>query len=206
MTSTASDKLGPRFSLRTLLIAMAVIAALIPLAGFTLRNASNWIGALTFLVTSQLLAATICIAMHRRGVTRAFWSGCAIFGLAYFIIAGDPWSQPYNYELFTSTLSKLAYNEYFSEEAVAQPPDPPPVQPLAELTIPVYPYPGDSAESEPADVPSERDFVMIAHLYWTLLFAFCGGWVSVFLWWTGQRGGRQRQGQESIAVAPNHHG
>ena len=200
MTSTANDKLGPRFSLRTLLIAMAVIAALIPLAGFTLRNASNWIGALTFLVTSQLLAATICIAMHRQGVTRAFWSGCAIFGLAYFIIAGDPWSQPYNYELFTSTLSKLAYNEYFSEEAVA--PYPPP-EPIPQPGVSVLPQ--MAATAEDLEVPSERDFVMIAHLYWTLLFAFCGGWVSVFLWWTGQRGTTQG-GRESIAAKPNQHG
>lgn len=188
MTSAPSDKIGPRFSLRTLLIGMAVIAALIPLAGFTLRNASNWIGALTFLVTSQLLAATICIAMHRRGATRAFWSGCAIFGLAYFIIAGDPWSQPYNYELFTSTLSKMAYAEFFSEEAVA--PEPPPLPQPIHAPDSVLPQMAIAAED--VEVPSERDFVMIAHLYWTLLFAFCGGWVSVFLWWTGQRRAAQQ--------------
>jgi hypothetical protein len=194
MTSPPSDKLAPRFSLRALLIGMAVIAALIPLAGFTLRNASNWIGALTFLVSSQLLAATICIAMHRQGATRAFWSGCAIFGLAYFIVAGDPWSQPYNYELFTSTLSKMAYAEFFSEEVVQPDPIPYPQPPPPAVDSTILPQMAITVED--MEVPSERDFVMIAHLYWTLLFAFCGGWVSVFVWWTGQRGAAQG-GRES---------
>jgi hypothetical protein len=187
MTSPAGDKLAPRFSLRTLLIGMAVIAALIPLAGFTLRNASNWIGALTFLIASQLLALSICIAIHRQGRTRAWWTGFAIFGLAYFIIAGDPWSQPYNYELFTTALSKQIYVKFFSEEAQADPISAPeqPVPPPAGASI--LPQIAATVVAEP-EVPSERDFVMIAHLYWTLLFAICGGWVSVLLWWTGQRG------------------
>jgi hypothetical protein len=96
---------------------MAVIAALIPLGGFVLRNASNRIGSLAFLIGGLLLAATVCMAFNRTGPKRSFWTGCAIFGVAYYVIAGDPWSQPCTYQLITTTISELAYNEFFSEEA-----------------------------------------------------------------------------------------
>src|SRR5688500_7024844 len=101
MAEAVKHQDGPRFSLRSLLIAMAGIAALIPLAGYLLRHADSWLGPATVLSTALLLAGAICLAVNRQGASRSYWAGCAIFGLTYFIIAGDPWSQPYNYELFT---------------------------------------------------------------------------------------------------------
>lgn len=188
MSAPSAKHDGPRFSLRTLLIAMAVIGLMIPLAGYTLRHASTWVGSHVFFAVSMLHTASLCMAFNRTGAARAWWTGCAIFGFAYYMIGGDPWSQPYNYELFTSTLSKMAYAEFFSEEAVA--PEPPPLPQPIHAPDSVLPQMAIAAED--VEVPSERDFVMIAHLYWTLLFAFCGGWVSVFLWWTGQRRAAQQ--------------
>jgi len=173
---------GPRFSLRTLLISMGVIASLIPLGGFLLRNASTWMGPLVVLVTAWLLAAAVAMAVNRQGAARAYWAGCAIFGLAYFIIAGDPWSQPYNYELFTETVSTAAYYEFFPEG------DADPAAPAIPTSV--------SFTSEPAtagglgaasDAPELRDFVMMAHMFWSLAFGFAGGWISLLMYWTGQR-------------------
>jgi hypothetical protein len=160
MSGPDPKSLGLRFSLRALLIATAFIAALIPLGGYALRNASGWPGNLSVLATALLYAGCACYALNRRAAWRAYWLGAAIFGLTYFIIAGDPWSQPYNYELFTTTLSTAAY-------------------------VSLYPE-GDTNIAAKA-APSERDFVMVAHMFWSLVFAFCGGWISLVMYWTGRR-------------------
>jgi hypothetical protein len=168
-----------------LLIGMAVIAALFPLGGYVLRNASNWIGSLAFLVGGLLLAASVCMAFNRTGARRAFWTGCAVFGVAYFVIAGDPWSQPYTYHLVTTTISEMTYQKYFSAEATQEAPVP--------ETTGAFPV-GSSVEmngkalstSTAGEPPSERDFVMVAHLFWTLAIGFCGGWISLLMYWTGR--------------------
>jgi hypothetical protein len=178
------NSIWPRFSLRGLLLGMAAIAALIPLGGVVLRNASNWIGSLAFLIGSLLLAASVCMAFNRTGPKRAFWTGCAVFGVAYFVIAGDPWSQPYTYDLITTTVSEMAYQKFFSAEAtqveaVLEPPGAFPDSSSVEMN-------GKSPSTSPSgEPPSERDFVMVAHLFWTLLIGFCGGWVSLLTYWTG---------------------
>ncbi len=161
---------------------MGAIAALIPLAGFLLRNASNWIGSFAFLVGSLLLAASVCMAFNRTGPKRVFWTGCAVFGITYFVIAGDPWSQPYTYELITSTISEMAYERYYVEE------DPQPAtttEPTAADSA--LPASETSAETKATadERPSLRDFVMISQLFWTMLVAILGGWISVFMYWAG---------------------
>jgi hypothetical protein len=176
------ESLWPRFSLRGLLVGMGAIAALIPLAGFLLRNASNWIGSFAFLIGSLLLAATVCMALNRTGAKRAFWTGCAVFGITYFVIAGDPWSQPYTYELITSTISEIAYERYYLDE------DPLPAT-TTELTaadsVLATPDSRTEATATANERPSLRDFVMISQLFWTMLVAILGGWISVFMYWTG---------------------
>lgn len=176
------ESLWPRFSLRGLLIGMGAIAALIPLAGFLLRNASNWIGSFAFLIGSLLLAATACMAFNRTGAKRAFWTGCAVFGITYFVIAGDPWSQPYTYELITSTISEQAYERYYVEEETQPTPSTKPD--LADSAMP-DPEPSADSAATADERPSIRDFVMISQLFWTMLVAIVGGWVSVFIYWTG---------------------
>jgi hypothetical protein len=39
--------------------------------------------------------------------------------------------------------------------------------------------------------PNSDDFVKVADLLWTLLFAFCGGWISLAIWATGPKTSRQ---------------
>jgi hypothetical protein len=166
---------------------MGAIAALIPLAGFLLRNASNWIGSFAFLIGSLLLAATGCMAFNRTGAKRAFWTGCAVFGTTYFVVAGDPWSQPYTYELITSTISELAYDRYYLEEE-PQPATAP--QLAADSALPTSDSRTEAAVTA-NDRPSLRDFVMISQLFWTMLVAILGGWISVVMYWTGRpRGSR----------------
>jgi hypothetical protein len=178
-----------RFSIRTMLIAMALIAASIPLGGYALRHASTWVGSLTVLITSLLHAGMLCMAFNRQGESRAWWTGCAIFGLTYFIIGGDPWSQPYNYELFTETIATVAYNHFYPEgEATTQPPQQEPPSPAADSVDSVEPVEELSVETRVGPEPPDlRDFVMVAHMYWSLLFAFVGGWVSLVMYWIGRR-------------------
>ncbi len=189
MGSPEANRDGLRFSLRTMLIGMAALALMIPLGGYALRNASNWVGSLTFLITTMILAGMACLAFNRQGVSRAYWTGAAIFGIAYYIIGGDPWSQPYNYERFTETIVTAAYNQFYPEGGAAQPPQPEPLP---------YPIPDSAEELEEngtlatpvqpgPDPPDLRDFVMVAHMFWSLLFAFVGGWVSLAMYWTGRR-------------------
>lgn len=170
---------GLRFSLRKMLMGMAVIAASIPLGGYALRNASTWVGSMTFLVTTMILAGMVCLAFNRQGVSRAYWTGAAIFGIAYFIVGGDPWSKPYNYELVTETIATAAYERFFAAPPERDKPVPPDLPP-GERT------PEDLAARR-AEPPDLRDFVMVAHMFWSLLFAFVGGWVSLVMYWTGQR-------------------
>ncbi len=185
MGSPEANRDGLRFSLRTLLIGMALIAALIPLGGYTLRHASSWVGSLVLLVTSILLAGTACMAFNRTGASRAWWTGCAIFGIAYFVIGGDPWSLPYNYELFTETISTAAYSQFYPEGNIGPPADKPEPIPAASNELPL-----EDAHAPLNAVPNPpdlRDFVMVAHMYWSLMFAFCGGWMSLLMYWTGRR-------------------
>lgn len=175
---------GLRFSLRTLLIGMAVIALMIPLAGYTLRHASTWVGSHVFFVVSMLHTASLCMAFNRTGAARAWWTGCAIFGLAYYMIGGDPWSQPYNYELFTETISTAGYYAMFPE-GQSQPVQEG-TQPSPDSTAPDVKYSEPPAAPQPSP-PDLRDFVMVGHMYWSLVFAFAGGWVSLAMYSMGQR-------------------
>ncbi len=160
----------PRFSIRSLLIAMAAVGALFPLGGYLLRTASTWTASMTVLATALLLAGALCLAVNRQGAARSFWAGCAIFGFTYFILAGDPWgSQPYNYELFTETLSIHVWAHYFSEPATPAP--------ASSFLDGVF----------NGGFPELRDFVMVAHMFWSLAFGLVGGWVSLFMDWTGRR-------------------
>jgi hypothetical protein len=180
-----------RFSIRSLLIATAAVAALIPLGGYLLRTASTWTAAMTVLVTALVLAGALCLAVNRQGATRSYWAGFAIFGLTYFIVAGDPWSSPYNYELFTETISIDIWAHYFStpEDADSTPEEEPAAQPDGP-TGGLADAPLDSTLLDgvfDGGFPEVRDFVMVAHMFWSLAFAFIGGWVSLLMYWTGQR-------------------
>ena len=178
-----------RFSMRQMLIWMAVIAAMIPIGGFVLRNASTWVGPMTVLATGCVLAASACLALNRLEATRASWAGFAIFGTMYFVLAGDPFGTPYSYHFITEQWSESLYERWFDrsfpEEApplVYPPPMPRPVSyQYAETPAP------DSAE------PSRESFLMIAHMLWTFVFAIAGGWLSLLMYATGRPEPRKDQ-------------
>ena len=180
-----------RFSMRQMLIWMAVIAAMIPLGGFVLRNASTWVGPMTLLATGCVLAASACLALNRLEASRAFWAGFAIFGTMYFVLAGDPFGTPYSYHFITEEWSDAAYERWFgpaedSPPFVYPPPIPSPVS---------YQY-AETPAAESAE-PSRESFLMIAHMLWTFVFAIAGGWLSVLIYATGRP--QPRKDQRSAA-------
>jgi hypothetical protein len=164
-----------------MLLVTAGVGAAIPIGAFLLRSASTWVGSMAVLATAMALAAALCMAINRQGSKRAFWAGFAIFGSTYLMIAGDPWTLPYDYELFTTTLSDGAYERFFAPETVenvydvSEPAMNPPA--LNELII----------EETRAMVSTEyEDFIMVAHMLWTYVFAIAGGWISLFMYATGR--------------------
>lgn len=154
-----------------MLLATAGVAAAIPIGSFLLRSASTWVGSLTLLMTAMLLAAATCMALNRHGSKRAFWAGFAVFGLMYFTIAGDPWTSPYEYTLFTTSISGAAYDRFFaSAEAENEPA-------VNELVI---------EETRESISTKYEDFIMVAHMLWTYVFAIAGGWISLVMYATGR--------------------
>ena len=123
----------------------------------------------------------------------------------------SPLGVPYNYELLTETISTAAYNQFHPEGESTTQPDatgPTPVLPGVEEDLTVAANPGANPVPEP---PSLRDFVMVAHMFWSLLLAFVGGWVSLLIYWTGKRQAQEEQKgtkgtkgrQEGQASIPN---
>ena len=77
-----------QFSLRALLGATVFVAV----ACSTLLYASDTIASVVFTVTAVVLLAAVLAALFRRGTSRAFWVGFAIFGWGYLWLAH--WPEP----------------------------------------------------------------------------------------------------------------
>jgi hypothetical protein len=180
--------LRPRFSIRSLLLATTVIAALFPVAWFgwfLLMNSSTQWAMAAFWLTASILAVSVMLAVGRRGGARSYWTGFAVVGLLYFLLV--PCDLPndqrgnmcFDRETLVSTrVSRYAYNEY--------------VWPRLLQSF------GSNVTGMPAFTlgpgrPSQDDFINVAELHWTLLFAFLGGWISLMIYWTG----RSHSSQES---------
>lgn len=175
-----------RFSMRQMLIWMAVIAAMIPIGGFVLRNASTWVGPMTVLAVGCILAAAACLALNREGASRAYWAGFAIFGTMYFVLAGDPFGTPYSYHFATEKWSDALYEQWFGVPNEAPPLVYPPPMPVSYQFI--VPEPESSA-----DEPERESFLMVAHMLWTFVFATAGGWLSLLMYATGRPDPRKEQ-------------
>ena len=168
----------PRFTIRALLWTTTIVGALFPAAWFAwflLLNASTAWGTHAVLGTALLLALAAAVAVNGRGATRAFWSGFATVGFAYFlfvacdIAAAGPLGGYYSFDrdnLATTQLHHWAYLEY--------------VWPALKSKF------GTMDPSGPG-TPSHEDFDQVAHLLWTLLFAVVGGSISLLIWAIGQR-------------------
>ncbi len=126
----------------------------------------------------SILTIGVLVALNREGRTRSYWLGFAVVGFLYFLhipckLAAH--QNPASIQVFgsmedrnrliTTRLSRHVYSTY--------------VFPRILATSQVAPY-GPNR-------PGEDEFIEVAQLLWTLLFAFCGGWVSLLMYWTGHR-------------------
>jgi hypothetical protein len=76
-----------QFSLRTLLLAFIPIG----LAVAALANANYYWANAALNVTLACLGISLIASMWSRKRTRAFWSGFAVFGCGYMLLAFGPW-------------------------------------------------------------------------------------------------------------------
>jgi hypothetical protein len=198
-----------RFSIRQLLIWTAVIA----LGCVALRSASpGWVAALSSLTPLVLATATL-FAVFRQGADRAHWIGFAAFGWLYFLLlavgwygaSSDPnsWENPIRpYNLATAKLGVWLYDRMYSQ---------PQTQygmvgsgfggsgftgggmgsaPMG-MGMPggmgsMSGMPGMGGGGPPVFTgPSQNDFLNVAHAFWTLLIAACGGWLARWIYATG---------------------
>jgi hypothetical protein len=151
----------------------------------------------------------VLIALNRTGGTRSYWAGFAVVGLVYFVLVpchivetqvGPSIIAPFDPDqLLTTRLSREAYSRYVM-----------PSMPAAPVTS-FVPYAGGTGGFAPGmsvtplgfaggpaysfvvgpNQPASDDFVKIADLLWTVLFAFVGGWISLAIWATGPKARRQ---------------
>jgi hypothetical protein len=196
-----------RFSLRQLLIAIALIAVGL----FALRSASPFWVMVSLSLTLLVLAASPLVALYRQGPERAFWIGFATIGWFYMLVLLYCWNldRPSNYplradQLLTTNLSYQLHQWMYPlkpEPLTVYPGDPFAVDPFAPpptisamlpgsgpippTTNVQMPPPGSipGRNSAPAG-PAVNDFINVAHSIWTLLLAFCGGQFCKWLYAT----------------------
>jgi hypothetical protein len=165
-----------RFSIRSLLMATTVVAAMFPLAWFAwflLMNSSTAWASAAFWVTASILAVAVMIAVNRQGSARAYWTGFAVVGLIYFFLVPCDLPSDSRYMIYfdheslpTARLTRFVYFEYVYPRLIGG-------QPAFGATFTLGP-----------GRPGGDDFIMVAELLWTLLFAFIGGWISLLIWAT----------------------
>ncbi|MEX2175919.1 MAG: hypothetical protein WD872_16275 [Pirellulaceae bacterium] len=201
-TSLVSSSLL-RFSIRQLLLGTALVAV----ACVALRNAGGWWVSALLAVTVLVLTAAVLLALFRERSQRAFWIGFALVGWAQFSLLLYAWSldpnTSHNNPLrldtqFTSIVSNAAYMRIYGY--------PQPMYGGGGFGGGVFGpggfgpggvgmggtgggfIPGTPAGPPPAPVawiPNQPDFVSVAHAFWTLLLALCGGWFARWLYATG---------------------
>jgi hypothetical protein len=193
-----------RFSIRHLLVWTAFVA----LGCIALRGASGtWVAALLG-VSVLTFAAAVFLLMFRQGPDRAYWIGFALMGWLYLILLMYGWSldpntsynnplRPSN--LITGRLSTLCYNRLYSSStpqygmgggigtAGMMPGGEGsadggygggmPALPGSDISVSRFPVPVATTAG-----PTQDDFLNVAHAFWALLLAACGGWFARWLW------------------------
>lgn len=92
----------PRFQVRTLMIAVAGVAA----SFGVLRAASTLWSQVVFAVVLATLGSAILGIIYRRGAQRAWWVGFALFGWGDFLVENGPWLR-HNVAIHMPTASLL---------------------------------------------------------------------------------------------------
>jgi len=204
------------FGLRQLFLWTAAFA----LGLVALRSASmTWVAGMLGLALA-VLAASILLAVYRRGVQRAYWIGFATFGWLYLLFLMFSWTlgrtasndSPLRAQnLFTQQLSKASYHwlydrafdKYYAalnanssmgsisgEAGYGMPMRDPTMSPGPTPVAASFATPG------PSPGPTERDFVNVAHTLWALVFAATGGCLA---YWFHSTGPRHSEGQSPAA-------
>jgi hypothetical protein len=165
----------PRFSIRQLLFATALVAAGI----VALLNATATIAATAIAIVLVLLGAAVLLAIYRDGQARAFWIGFAFFGWLYMALCFLPFfgsDVPFGWSrMITGTAAGALHNRLFTRERVQ--PNPPP-----RFSNPFGPPPGTVIQY--IDGPPYAEFLQIAQALWALHIATCGGWFAAWLYAT----------------------
>lgn len=164
----------PRFSLKTLLIAAAVV----PVAAFSLAKADATIAAIVATIAFLAWVAAVIVWRESEGEQRSVVSGCAISALLYAIAVyvtgvfgtGLPGLQV---GLLTSRPLELAY-------------------PLVAVKVKIQ----TSFGTLDGDFPAFEHYFLIGHLYWCVLVGLAGGW---FAGWLYRR--RRRPEQSSTGAS-----
>jgi hypothetical protein len=111
----------PRVSIAGLMVFVALVA----LGFLALRFPSHLVLNVVFSAMLAVLAASVVLAVTRRGARRAFWVGFATFGGTYVVLGFGPWfSNVTNPMLVTTTVLDLVY-------PLIVPSPPPPAPPPA---------------------------------------------------------------------------
>jgi len=205
------------FGLRQMFFWTAAFA----LSLIALRSASmTWVAAILVMALSTL-AASILLAVYRRGVQRSYWIGFATFGWLYLLFLVFSWTlgrttsndSPLRAQnLLTQRLSTATYHwlydkafdKYYAMQNMGSSMGSmggdagyssagmmaggmPMVSATGDPSVSAGPMPLAPAFATPGSPPgpSERDFVNVAHLLWTLLFAATGGYLACLFYSTG---------------------
>jgi hypothetical protein len=182
----------PRFSIRQMLIATAVVAA----GCFALINASSIVAAAMSGAVALLLVAAVVLSIYRTDDKRAFWIGFAIFGWSYLLLCYGPIftenNSPFGWtRLVTGRLATALYDRIHGTTGVqvasfanSYPTNPYPGVPITVFVPsppPPMPVPVAAGPAVPvAAGPDRVDFLNVAHSLWALTIALGGGWFAAW--------------------------
>ncbi len=157
----------------------------------SLQGNEGWLGLLVF-ITAGLLGASILGTWHRQAKKKAFWQGFAVFGIGYMLMAFVP-AFPYQagVELPTNRIIKVVHAKLtgtpedirssFAIMKIAEPStsDTPA---LFDPDAKPKPAPAPASAFGPGDV---RQFTVVGHCGFTLVFAFIGSALSGWFYRSG---------------------
>jgi hypothetical protein len=183
----------PRFSIRQLLLATALIAA----GCFALLNATPLIAAAAMSGAALTLSAAVLLAIYRDGERRAFWVGFALLGWTYLFLCFGGFLSVTSLDWrgnITGQLAVALYDRAYASDVV-QPPQTgfmpytsytptvtyPPGGYAPMTGGPVYPSTAPVIVVQVSSAPDREQFLYVAHALWTLLIAACGGWFAQWL-------------------------
>ena len=205
-----------RFSIRHLLIGTGLVA----LSCVALRGASaTWV-AVVFALVLLSLTSSLLLLIFRQEEARAYWIGFALVIGLYLLVLFGGWGLDQNNHplspsnLITGRITKSCYQwlyssgdfqvgvQSYSMSGVSSPPGG--IITLSN-TIANSPVPGGvpgtvsftvTTTNRPTSaVPTQDDFLNVAHGLWALVLAACGGWFARWLYVTGPVAKRDAAGE-----------